>query len=250
VLILGYPKSGNTWFCYLLAYSLNVLYDNLAEPAVHPRDEWQRKLVKGNLHHKSYIKEVNGIWSTHQISKLSEYLNREFLIYLLRDGRDVMVSYYCYLNRVVPEELRQSEQMGLFKYFSSRIKSKFSSNFSMFIKERSLEWKDHIEKSLVQKPDMIVKYEDLHQDTCNALKTIFEKMKLDVEETVIQSAIDKFSFNKCANREKGEEDVKNFYRKGIVGDWHNYFQGRDVSYFKNIAGDLLIELGYEKDYDW
>lgn len=105
MLILGYPKSGNTWLCYLLAYNLNIPYDNLAEPGVHPRDEWQRKLVKGNLSHKSYIKEVKGVWNTHQISKLSEYLNREFTIYLLRDGRDVMVSYYFFLNRVVLEEL-------------------------------------------------------------------------------------------------------------------------------------------------
>ena len=250
MLILGYPKSGNTWFCYLLAYTLNVQYDNLSEPGVHPRDEWQRKLVKGNLSHRSYTKEVKGVWCTHQISKLSEYLNNEFTIYLIRDGRDVMVSYYFYLNRVVSEELRKSGQMGLFKYISGRVKSKFSSNFSMFIKEKTLEWKDHVEKSIEQKPDMVVKYELLHQNTYNTLKTIFKTMNLDVEESIIISAVEKFCFKKCANRAKGEEDAKSFYRKGVVGDWCNYFKERDISYFKENAGDLLIELGYESSLDW
>lgn len=41
------------------------------------------------------------------------------------------------------------------------------------------------------------------------------------------------------------------FRKGIVGDWKNHIvsdAARDV--VKEMAGDLLIELGYESDYTW
>jgi hypothetical protein len=40
------------------------------------------------------------------------------------------------------------------------------------------------------------------------------------------------------------------YRKGIVGDWRNYFTEDHRRVFKEVAGDVLIRLGYEKDMDW
>ncbi len=40
------------------------------------------------------------------------------------------------------------------------------------------------------------------------------------------------------------------YRKGIVGDWQNHFTEDHQRAFKEIAGDILIKLGYETDTDW
>ncbi len=40
------------------------------------------------------------------------------------------------------------------------------------------------------------------------------------------------------------------YRKGIVGDWRNHFSEDHRRVFKQVAGDLLIRLGYEKDTNW
>lgn len=59
------------------------------------------------------------------------------------------------------------------------------------------------------------------------------------------------SFEKMlGGRKPGEEDPGSFFRKGIAGDWENAFTGRDKQTLKEEAGDLLIELGYEKDRDW
>jgi hypothetical protein len=51
-------------------------------------------------------------------------------------------------------------------------------------------------------------------------------------------------------REKGEEDVKNHFRKGISGDWMNHFNDDHKQYFKENHNDLLIKLGYEKNENW
>ena len=40
------------------------------------------------------------------------------------------------------------------------------------------------------------------------------------------------------------------FRKGIIGDWRNHFTEAHKRAFKNIAGQLLIDLGYEKNLDW
>ncbi|HVS27088.1 MAG TPA: hypothetical protein VHE58_07310 [Burkholderiales bacterium] len=39
-------------------------------------------------------------------------------------------------------------------------------------------------------------------------------------------------------------------RKGVAGDWQNYFSKRVKEAFKNRYGGLLVATGYERDLDW
>lgn len=40
------------------------------------------------------------------------------------------------------------------------------------------------------------------------------------------------------------------FSKGKSGKWKDYFTEEHKTLFKNMFGDALIELGYEKDYNW
>lgn len=40
------------------------------------------------------------------------------------------------------------------------------------------------------------------------------------------------------------------FRKGKPGGWREHFTEANKSLFKEVAGDLLIRLGYEEDFDW
>jgi hypothetical protein len=40
------------------------------------------------------------------------------------------------------------------------------------------------------------------------------------------------------------------FRSGKTGEWKNHFTEEHKRIFKNVAGDLLVRLGYEKDSDW
>lgn len=40
------------------------------------------------------------------------------------------------------------------------------------------------------------------------------------------------------------------FRSGQIAGWRKVFSKMDIDLFKSMAGDLLIELGYEKDHSW
>lgn len=40
------------------------------------------------------------------------------------------------------------------------------------------------------------------------------------------------------------------FHKGVSGAWKEYFNEENKQLFKDLLGDVLIELGYEKDYNW
>jgi hypothetical protein len=67
----------------------------------------------------------------------------------------------------------------------------------------------------------------------------------------IKAINQKLSFDKLSKgRRRGSENSHSHYRKGIIGDWKSQFSEVVKSTFKNEYGDLLIQLGYEKNYTW
>jgi hypothetical protein len=56
--------------------------------------------------------------------------------------------------------------------------------------------------------------------------------------------------NYAGGRKQGEENASSHYRKGVAGDWKNHFKPEHVERFKQLYGEVLLKLGYEKTPDW
>jgi hypothetical protein len=96
-----------------------------------------------------------------------------------------------------------------------------------------------------------VRYEDLLEHPKEEVERLLGFLGVDTEEALVEHCVSQASFEKLSKgRERGEEDPSSFYRKGIAGDWKNYFTEEDRRVFKEEAGELLIRLGYEEDLDW
>ena len=68
---------------------------------------------------------------------------------------------------------------------------------------------------------------------------------------LLRRILDKKSFQRMSGgRKKGEEDVKNHFRKGVPGDWRNHFTPALLEAFKAHYNPLVLKLGYERDEHW
>ena len=98
----------------------------------------------------------------------------------------------------------------------------------------------------------VVRYEDLLERDAPILETVLlEKCELGIRRRRLRRAIKRARFERVSGgRTRGQEDVNAHQRKGIAGDWRNYFTPAVKEAFKERAGPILIAAGYERDGDW
>jgi hypothetical protein len=98
IFVAGYPRSGNTWMQYLLA---GVIFgtDSRLTP-----DSLIQDLVP-DVHYKRFYRRYRTptFFKTHDLPQ-PRYRK---VIYLVRDGRDAMVSYFHYLNALSKPTLKR-----------------------------------------------------------------------------------------------------------------------------------------------
>lgn len=76
-----------------------------------------------------------------------------------------------------------------------------------------------------------------------------KRKKITVPELLNIAYMNEFE-KKTKGRKEGEEDKTSHFRKGIAGDWKNYFTPKITAAFKEKHNSLLIKLGYEMDANW
>ena len=112
---------------------------------------------------------------------------------------------------------------------------------------RTLEaWKEHV-RTYMHLCDLNVSYEELIADCVGAMSRLTEST--DMER--IKKAVENNSFQAHSGRKVGQENKRKLARKGVVGDWKNYHSSpAHKKLIKEIVGQELIQLGYEKDLEW
>jgi hypothetical protein len=226
IFVVGYPKSGNTWMQYLLA-GLRFGIDARVAP-----DSLVQDLVP-DMHFKRYYKRylTPTFFKTHDLPQ--QQLRR--VIYLVRDGRDVMVSYFHHLH-ALGHPMDYSKMVG--------------SGEGLY----PCRWHEHVESWLANPygAEMItVKYESLHRDAAAELKKICAFAGLEHEPAMLESIAQKASFEMMRGRENklGWENAlwpknKAFIRRGKIGSFSDEMPPEALEAFLETSLPALRRLGY------
>jgi hypothetical protein len=96
-----------------------------------------------------------------------------------------------------------------------------------------------------------VRFEELTTRPKEQWQRIADHLELGLSPADLEPIIDRFAFeNLTGGRARGEEDTSSHFRKGVAGDWKNYFDPETTRHFKDRYGQLLVDLGYERDLNW
>ncbi len=184
--------------------------------------------------------------------KFYEYLIKNIIknskiIYIVRDGRDVMVSLYNYLlkfNKI-------SKNMSFNRFLLT--KNDFDNSFNEL--NRIEYWSEHVESWINIKDILIVKYEDLYNSYEETLRKI--SIYLNKENDLLKK-IKRINLVRYNKLQRGVRRIFPWLfkstailpRKGIVGDWRNYFDKESAELFEYYGGSGLRIMNYEKDNSW
>jgi hypothetical protein len=180
------------------------------------------------------------------------------IIHIVRDGRDVAVSAIHHWWRLAKDqggvfELTPEELEIRDAYLKDR-EGFLGSGRSIFTEERLAQlarrWSYRVGKAhrdgtaLYGERYLEIRYEDLLRDTPNILRRVLALLHARSDDRTIERCIRAGSFERVSNRQRGDEDSRSFFRKGVAGDWRSIFTERDQKIYEELAGDQLIEMGY------
>lgn len=230
--VVGYTKSGTNWLKNMLRhyyeFDLPAKY-TIGESFFGPR-----------------------VYHMHRFLPTNYFLNKS--IYLVRDGRDTVVSRYFTMVNQESQQLMKRDFMS----YSGQIPTKdnikellpFYIKFLINYHKSTIDYKTHVNKA-INNNFFILKYEDLHANTRQAFKKAVQFLtpNIGVNNQRIEDAIEYCSLESSKKRQKKDTG---FFREGggQSGDWRNYFTKESALVYENYAGDILISLGYETNQDW
>lgn len=164
--------------------------------------------------------------------------------FIFRDPRDVVVSHVFYVTDMEARHVHHEYYQSL-PDFDSRL------NVSILGRPISgIEFPNIAERFapylgwLNQKEVLTIHFEDLIHHREQTLTSIMGHLLSRVPlPTPRQLILD--SLETSINPKKSPT-----FRSGKTGEWKKYFTEEHKKIFKEVAGDLLIKLGYEKDSEW
>jgi hypothetical protein len=260
LVITEYPRSGGTWLTTLLGETLDIpkrdIYVTNENVAQKPTSKnifkkiWFR--VKnfgkkeniffnyGIFNHfwykdaKSLEIKSPSVIKSHELPNSSLIRFDAHYLHLMRDGRDVVVSKYFY-------EKDFCLKNGFIKSFDT--------SFEDYIRITAEEWKKYVNAWATTNTSYI-KYEDLLLNPKETVNKIITDLNLSASEEHIASIIENNEKDRFSQKLGGIVKHNTVVRKAISGDWKNHFTDEHKRIFKEIAGDTLIQLGYEQDTSW
>ncbi len=231
----GYPKSGTVWLCRLMSSALEIPYPQNYEMPIR-----MSSVIHGHWDYDARFPKT---------------------IYVHRDGRDVLVSLYYYLVssgrplqnplgmamrklrghdvRSIAEAGDRSEQM--MRLFEMETERPTAAHVS---------WAEHVRQWRGHSNVAVVSYEDLLAQPVRTLGEAFESLGHPVGERLLRASVEVHDFSARTGREPGQSAPQSFRRSGTSGGWREHFSPELARAFDAYAGDLLVELGYEKDRSW
>ena len=200
--------------------------------------------------------------SAEVVEEISTIYPEAKVVHIIRDGRDVAVSLIHHMWNHAKNEggIYDLEPEELEKRSAYREGSLVPPAESLFTKKRLIriatDWNTEVGKVTENGPALLgdnyteVRYETLLARPVEEVRRLLEFLGADGSEETAKRCVEMARFERSTNRKRGQEDSSSRSRKGVAGDWKVAFTEEDKRVFTEVAGNLLVKLGYEENDNW
>ena len=244
VFLVSYPRSGNTWTRFLLG---NLLYPDA--PVTFSNIEARIPEIYFNRDRMLRALRRPRMLKSHE----SFQPHYPHVIYIVRDPRDVAISFYHHnvKARNIPDDYPMTSFVQ--RFIAGEFDQKFGS------------WRDNLLSWVSLRGDnpdfMMLRYEEMKRDAAGALLHIVAFLehcsfrKIDSSPEALQRAIELSSPERMRTLEKEEaaswvltkstRSDKPFVRTAKAGGWKSQLAAESVEAIESAWGDLMQGVGYE-----
>ena len=182
------------------------------------------------------------------------------LIYIVRDGRDVLISerfrnfveesrFLSGGDKRIIEELRKDQTRftnGARSIFTESVIRRVASGWVKNLQETEEEG-----RRLFGVNYCTLRYEDLLARPFDEMQKLWNFLGIQADQSLEKVIVGEMSSNPDEEwQTERNEDIASFLPKGQAGNWQRLFTARDKAIFKEVAGEMLIKWNYEKDLNW
>jgi len=243
--VIAYPKCGRTWVRVMLGKALALHYQIPLATVLDPSDVIKagcRKAPRIGFRHDGTDRIPDPLKASSK-KRYQKYEQKE-VIFLVRDPRDVLVSYYFHRTRRMMEKHELADFVRDPSFGIDRI-IEFMNG-----------WYDH---SHIPKGFLLMRYEDIHRDPKGELGRLLEFVGIaDVTEEVVSAAADYAGFENMRNLSRiggtggtrmapqNLDDPESYkIRKGKVGGYSEYLKLSEIEYINTrLERELAPVFGY------
>jgi len=242
VFLVSYPRSGNTWTRFLIGNLVNI-----DEPIDFGKIELRIPDIHQNSDRK--LRQLN----RPRILKSHESFDPRYkkIIYLVRDPRKVVVSYYYYHLKVRKIEESYSLDSYVDRFIEGKLPSDKLNPFGS--------WADNVSSWLGATQNnsshfLLIRYEDMIKDTMTELKKIAFFLDIDTNDKQLTKVINLSSVENMCKLEKsnihlwkpmkGSRNDIPFIRSSNSNTWKANLSSNSIKKIEFNWEWLMAELGY------
>jgi hypothetical protein len=241
ILVGGTPKTGTTWMMRMITSIPG--YRSVGN--FHGDVQRYRHLTLGEVvhAHDRFTPELAQILESNHIKAIITF----------RDPRDQVISRVFHIRRDTTHRWHQSlSAMSMDEALMVCIEGQGTLPSTRSLVDVSYSWMEAASNS------MCVRYEDMLQDNFAQFQNVLAFLDIQLPNALLNDIVQRNRFARLAvgrrfwktKRGSDSGNTDSHFRKGMAGDWHNYFKPEHVAKFKELLGDRLIDLGYERDLHW
>ncbi|HUO26867.1 MAG TPA: sulfotransferase domain-containing protein [Candidatus Aquilonibacter sp.] len=237
--IVSYPRSGNTWTRFLVASLVRP-----AEPVSFANIE--RIIPDAEAQSSRYLKRI----PRPRVIKSHQYFDPRFkkVIYVVRDPRDVALSYYDFQRKYRQIEDSYPTPRYIRDFVAGRLGTgdwgTWAENVGSWLGARD-----------GQPGFLLLRYEDLISETARELARVADFLDIEVTPGLLATTIERGSAHRMRQLERNQAsqwvstkdkrpDIP-FIRTASSGGWKKLLLPESASEIESAWGPLMRRLGYE-----